>query len=223
MFYFVSQSTFTMEDKKQILQDISEIRNIMEQSTRFMSLSGLSGIFAGIFALIGSTIAFFHLDYYVLFRDGNLMILRQPQFYTIRFISILLADGASVLFLALASAVFFSTRKAKKKNLPIWNNSAKRMLVSVFLPLVVGGMFCFILLYHRIIYLIAPCTLIFYGLALLNGSKYTLREVQYLGLLEILTGLVASFFIGYSLLFWAFGFGILHIVYGALMYFRYER
>lgn len=214
---------FKMENNNKYLEDISEIRNIMEQSSRFMSLSGLSGVFAGIFALAGAAIAFFHLDYYILIRDGSLHILRQPQYYTIQFISILVTDGAAVLLLALAASIIFSTRKAKKKNLPIWNNSAKRMLVSLFLPLIVGGMFCMILLYYRIVFLIAPSTLIFYGLALLNASKYTLPEIKYLGLLEILIGLISSFFVGYSLFFWAFGFGILHIIYGTYMYLKYER
>lgn len=212
-----------MENNNKYLQDITEIRSMMEQSTRFMSLSGLSGVFAGLFALLGAAIAYFLLDYHILFQKGTVCILRQPQYYTLRFIGILMADGIAVLLLALGASIFFTTRKAKKKNLPIWNNSAKRMLINLFLPLIIGGMFCLILLYHRIIFLIAPCTLIFYGLALLNASKYTLSEIKYLGLFEILTGLIASFFIGYSLFFWTFGFGLLHIVYGALMYFRYEK
>jgi general stress protein CsbA len=97
------------------------------------------------------------------------------------------------------------------------------MLVNLFVPLAAGGIFCIILVYHHIIYLVAPATLLFYGLGLINASKYTFREIKYLGLTEIILGLVASVFIGYGLIFWAFGFGILHIVYGIFMYRKHER
>lgn len=80
-----------------------------------------------------------------------------------------------------------------------------------------------ILIYQGHIELAAPATLVFYGLALLNASKYTLSDIRYLGLLEIVTGLMATFFIEYGLLFWAFGFGLLHIVYGIFMYYKYEK
>lgn len=97
------------------------------------------------------------------------------------------------------------------------------MLINLFIPLTAGGIFCLILLYHQIIYLIAPATLLFYGLALLNASKYTIYEIRYLGISEIVLGLVSAILIGYGLLFWAIGFGILHIIYGVVMYLRYER
>jgi hypothetical protein len=100
---------------------------------------------------------------------------------------------------------------------------AKLTIINLFIPLFVGGVFCMILLSHHLIYLIAPTTLLFYGLALFNAGKYTLKEVRYLGLTEMLLGLFASYYAGYGLLFWALGFGILHIIYGTVMYFKYER
>jgi hypothetical protein len=96
-------------------------------------------------------------------------------------------------------------------------------VINLAIPLAVGGIFCAILLYHGIVYLMAPAMLIFYGLALVNGSKYTLTDIRYLGLSEIVLGVFAAFFIGYGLLAWAIGFGVLHIVYGTLMYYKYER
>ena len=114
-------------------------------------------------------------------------------------------------------------RSAKKNGQTIWDATAKRMLINLMIPLVTGGFFCMILLMHGLIGLVAPVTLIFYGLALINGSKYTLDDIRYLGICEIILGLLASIFIGYGLLFWAIGFGVLHIVYGMLMYNKYER
>ena len=40
-------------------EDLQAIREIMERSSKFLSLSGLSGIFAGVCALIGAAIAWF--------------------------------------------------------------------------------------------------------------------------------------------------------------------
>jgi len=71
--------------------------------------------------------------------------------------------------------------------------------------------------------LIAPCCLIFYGLALVNGSKYTLGEVKYLGYGQVVLGIMNLWLLGYGLYFWAAGFGILHIIYGTLMWWKYER
>ncbi|MGE5429024.1 MAG: hypothetical protein ACM3O8_14110, partial [Methylococcaceae bacterium] len=65
--------------------------------------------------------------------------------------------------------------------------------------------------------------LIFYGLALVNAGKFTLSEVHYLGITEIVLGLMAAVFINWGLLFWALGFGVMHIVYGMMMYYKYER
>ena len=114
-------------------------------------------------------------------------------------------------------------RKAKRKGLPVWDSTAKRLLLNLLIPLATGGLFCLVLLYHRQVGMIAPATLIFYGLALLNASKYTLNDIRYLGILEIIIGLIASVYIGYGLLFWAVGFGVLHIVYGIVMYSKYEK
>jgi hypothetical protein len=68
----------------------------------------------------------------------------------------------------------------------------------------------------------APAMLIFYGLALINASPNLFDEIRYLGYSEILIGLLAAAFIGYGLYFWAFGFGVLHIAYGLVMYKKYD-
>ncbi len=223
IFYFVSQSSFKMNIENSSKQQLDEIRNLMERSSRFISLSGLSGISAGIIALLGGIYAFFYLDFDVRYLDVNryfsekLYHILPHEIYSIIIVAII------VLVAALASAMFFTTRKAKRRGLPIWTHSTRLMLYNVAIPLITGGIFCFILLLYKLIFLIAPATLIFYGLALLNGSKYTLPEIQWLGISEIILGLIACILPGYGLLFWIVGFSLLHIVYGTVMYYRYER
>ncbi len=216
-----------MEEKNQHLETLTEIRSLMEKSSRFISLSGLSGICAGIFALIGAYAASVYLaidpvlgDYSA--YDGTSYsspnVRSVSDFYTFFF-----TDAFLVLFFALAFGSYFTIRKAKKNNQSIWGATSKRLLANLMIPLATGGIFCLILLNHGLIDLIAPCTLIFYGLSLLNASKYTLNDIRYLGISEIVLGLIASYYTGYGLLFWGVGFGLLHIVYGSVMYFKYEK
>lgn len=212
-----------MNNKEEHIKDLAQIRSMMEKSSRFISLSGLSGIFAGFFALIGAVIAFFYLDYdqrYMDIRSYQQVIYQRDYSESVQTLFLI---AVVVLILALSSGIFFTTRRAKKNNLPIWDRTTKLLLTHVSIPLVAGGLFCMILLYQHIYHLIAPSTLLFYGLALLNGSKYTLSDVQYLGITEIILGLVSAFIAGFGLISWALGFGVLHIVYGTVMYFKYER
>jgi len=119
--------------------------------------------------------------------------------------------------------LYFSCRKAKRNHLKLWNHTTKRLLVHLFIPLIAGGFFTLILIFRSDIKLVASAMLTFYGLALLNAGKYTFGEIHYLGILEIVLGLFAGIFTNFGLVFWTIGFGILHIVYGLIMYFRYER
>ncbi|HNO71261.1 MAG TPA: hypothetical protein PKO16_05785 [Bacteroidia bacterium] len=205
------------------LETLSEIRSMMERSSRFISLSGLSGVFAGVFALIGATAAYIYLDLNIsspAYYEHAINEKGEPdlEFYTFFFI-----DALSVLIASLAMGFILTIKNAKQKGRPVWDATSKRLLVNMMIPLVAGGLFCLVLLYHGLIGLVPPATLIFYGLSLLNASKYTLNDIRYLGIFQIILGLVASIYIGYGLLFWAFGFGILHILYGVVMYNKYER
>jgi hypothetical protein len=206
-----------MTNSKEHLQAITEIRSMMERSSRCISLSGLSGVFAGIFALIGAFLAFDRFEHST--ENYRAMGGEELIGVTIYFLQIAVA----VLFSSLLVGTLLTIRNSKRKGLKVWDNSAKRLLINLAIPLFAGGLFCIVLLYHGIIGLVAPATLIFYGLALVNASKYTFNDIRYLGLCEIILGLAGSLFIGYGLLFWAFGFGVLHIIYGALMYYKYER
>ncbi len=204
------------------IQELKEIKNLMEKSSRFLSLSGLSAIFAGLIALIGAFIAYyFILDNGRILYDEYFQPLNKTSLINIKIA--LIIDALAVFVLAIIGAVYFSMRKAKKQNLKFWSNTTKRILYNFSLPLLVGGLFIIILILQNNIHLVASATLIFYGLALLNASKYTFGEIHYLGLSEIVLGLAAGIFLYYGIFFWAVGFGLLHIVYGWVMYYKYEK
>ncbi|MDX6182296.1 hypothetical protein SGQ44_08490 [Flavobacterium sp. Fl-77] len=198
-------------------EDLSHIRSMMERSSRFISLSGLSGVFAGLSALIGG------LYVYQLLESNGLDYLHdEHRLYSGNLVSELFLIAFIVLVFAFAFGIFFTIRKSKKYNLPIWTTATKKMLFNLAIPLVVGGIFCLSLLYHQIYVLVAPATLIFYGLALINAEKYTFSDVKYLGFSELLLGCVSLFYLGYGLVFWILGFGVLHILYGLVMFKKYK-
>ncbi|GAA4408410.1 hypothetical protein GCM10023187_30220 [Nibrella viscosa] len=212
-----------MYENREHLQTLTEIRSLMERSSKFLSLSGLSGVSAGVIALIGAGIAYVRLQtdwLSLLAPDAESSLSSSSRRELLIF---LLADGLIVLVLALATGIFFTVRKARQHGQTVWNATSQRLLWALAVPLVAGGVFCIGMVYHNLIWLIFPATLIFYGLALLNAGKHTHRDVEYLGMSEIALGLVALFLTGYSLLTWAIGFGLLNIAYGTVMYYKYEK
>ncbi len=205
-----------MKEEKDYIQDITEIRNMMERSSKFLSLSGLSGVMAGIYALVGAYIA--HQVFH--FNPKTLLVSNSPlDFDKLNIIGL----ASVIMILAIGTAIFLSFKNADKREEKLWNSTAKRMVLSMVVPLLVGGILLLFCIANGIIGLLIPFTLIFYGLALYNASKYTFNDVQNLGLIQIALGLLSTFFIEYSLLFWAIGFGIMHIVYGIYLYYKYEK
>ena len=200
-------------ETKDYLKDIQDIKSMMAQSSQFISLSGFSGILAGIYAIIGAIIAYFLIEnersYYITLEST-----------TFKYI---LLTALVVLVLSIGTAYLLTIRKAKKVGEKVWNPTSKRLIINFSIPLITGGIFSLLLLKNGYYGLIAPITLIFYGLACVNASKYTLGDVRYLGLTMIFLGLLSTWFLGFGLLFWALGFGVCHILYGSVMYFKYDR
>lgn len=208
-----------MNNQEEQLNALNDIRKMMDRSSRFISLSGLSGIFAGITALAGAYLAHHELETF--FNGGYGPGVSAEISIEFNLIKI----GLGVLVIALAGGLFFTLRQSRKKGLPMWDKTAKNLLVNLAIPLITGGLFIIsLLLVHPGTFgLVAPSCLLFYGLSLINASKYTYTDIRFLGLCEVALGLISMFYIGYGLYFWAIGFGVLHIFYGTIMYFKYER
>jgi len=202
-----------METTENYLAEIKEIRKMMEESSRFLSLSGLSGVLVGIYALMGAFMAESIIYTNKLFGwvlNKNIL----PD---------LLLLAAIVLVLSLVTVILLTWRKARKGDKKIWNPGSKLMLINLAIPLISGGILILIFLFNGIYEIAAPGSLIFYGLALINAAKFTRQEIFQLGIFQISLGILAALLPSLGLLFWALGFGAIHIIYGALMYFRYER
>ena len=215
-----------MNEQQQGLDTLQDIKRMMEKSSRFISLSGLSGIAAGICALVG---AWFAHDV-IGDASGRGQRLLDSNFQRTEEITLSSFMGHRLFIIALLTfvsalvlAFLFTWLRSRKDGIPIWGSSSRRLMVSVAIPMVAGGIFLFRLIEAGAVGFIAPGCLIFYGLALVNGSKYTLGEVKWLGYGQILLGIINLWWVGNGLYFWALGFGLLHIIYGALMWWKYER
>ncbi|MFV0269617.1 MAG: hypothetical protein ACK5HT_21050 [Draconibacterium sp.] len=202
-----------MKTTENYLAEIKEIRKMMEDSSRFLSLSGLSGILIGIYALAGAII--FYLK----------MTTPQTMEYSgsTEIISLMLFIAVTVLVVSLITVVLLTYKRASKTGKKIWNPGSRLMLLNLAIPLVSGGLLILIFIFRGVFEIVAPGCLIFYGLALVNAAKFTRQEIFYLGIFQVSLGILAALIPAWGLLFWALGFGLMHIIYGTLMYFRYEH
>jgi hypothetical protein len=201
-----------MKETQDLIRDIAEIRSMMERSSKFLSLSGWAGIMAGIYALAGVYIAYQFFDF-----NPEQIVYNIPGLLNLVILAII------VLIFAIGTAIYFSYKNANQKGEKVWNATSRRLLISMAVPLVTGGILILILLAKGLLGLIAPLTLLFYGLALYNAGKFTYDEVKVLGIIQVVLGLISSWFIEYGLIFWAAGFGVVHIIYGIYIHFRYEK
>ncbi|MDB5030654.1 hypothetical protein [Mucilaginibacter sp.] len=202
--------------EKEIQDDLASIRSLMERSSKFISLSGLSGILAGIYALIGAAAAFYLMRAPINYDQVTFLHLLNVLPY-------LIAIAAAVLIASIATCVLLTYQQAKRKGQSIWGKTSRELLVNMAAPLLTGGLLIIIFLYRGYFGIVAPASLIFYGLALLAAGNFTFSDVKFLGICQIILGLIAACLPGYGLLFWALGFGVLHIVYGSVMYLKYDR
>jgi hypothetical protein len=208
-----------MDMQTQPIEALQDIRKMMQRSSRFISLSGLSGIAAGVCALVGAYFAYDWIEeYYVGYGNAG-----YTGFAFQKLVWSLLLLACAVLGAALVSAFYFTWRRANKQNLPVWDRTARILTINVLIPLLTGALVILAMLRYDDWRYVAPLSLIFYGLSLVNGSKYTLSDIRYLGISEVILGLINMLYIGYGLYFWAAGFGVLHILYGFAMWWKNER
>ena len=198
--------------EKDYLEDLAEIRLMMQRSSKFLSLSGWAGIMAGLYAFLGAYMAYMLYD----FRPSDILYLAPNTGKLILLSSI-------VLIAAIGTAILLSRQRAQKKGETAWNNTSRRMLKAMAIPLLIGGLFLLVLLSYELAAFLIPVSLVSYGMALFNAGHFTFREVQMLGICQSILGVLALIFVPYSVLLWAIGFGLMNMVYGIYIHFKYER
>ena len=204
-----------MKEEQDYIRDIAEIRSMMERSTKFLSLSGWAGVMAGIYALAGVYIATDVLS----FNPNDIFYSPAESSDLLKVIGLAIV----VLILAVGTAVLLSYKRSNHSGEKVWSSTSRRLVASMAIPLFAGGILILILISKGLLGLVAPLSLLFYGLSLYNAGKFTFNEVKFLGMMQIGLGLISSYYIDYGMLFWAVGFGLLHIGYGIYLHFKYER
>ena len=206
--------------------DLGLIKDLMEKSSKFSNVSGIAVLFTGFLALIGATFIYFdigfsvsevHISYNQLISQNG-----KPDVLNIK-LKLLISIAALILATSLITLYITARNKSGNEGIPLFNSSFSRTLKSLFIPLFSGGVFCVFLLYHQMFGLVAPATLIFYGLGLISCSKYSYYELEFLGYFELVLGFIASYFMGTGLLFWIIGFGIAHILFGYYIHVKYDK
>ena len=206
--------------------DLGLIKDLMEKSSKFSNVSGIAVLFTGFLALIGATFIYFdigfsvsdvHISYNQLISQNG-----KPDVLNIK-LKLLISIASLILATSLITLYITARNKSGNEGIPLFNSSFSRTLKSLFIPLFSGGVFCVFLLYHQMFGLVAPATLIFYGLGLISCSKYSYYELEFLGYFELVLGFIASYFMGTGLLFWIIGFGIAHILFGYYIHVKYDK
>jgi hypothetical protein len=210
--YLLCISKYFSMESKDYLKDLSEIKDLMNKSSRFISLSGLSGILAGTYAIIGASIA-----YWLVSNTGRGYLILDGYIFRLCILILFL-----VAFFSVITGIYLTTKKAKKNGAKIWDSTSKRLIINFLIPLIVGGIYILIILDQQKYGQSGALMLIFYGLALVNASKYSIGDIRYLGYIQIVLGLIGAMFPGYGFWLWVIGFGIMHIIYGTWMHFKYD-
>ena len=201
-------------EQKDLYKELGQIRSLMEKSSKFVSISGLSGVLMGCYALVGTL-----LGYYIIYQPQSTVLLGGNNLERSQ---VLLIIALTILFLSLVTGFVMARRKARKNKQSIWNMTSKSLLFAVSIPLLAGGFVSALFFIQGYYQLVAAMLLIFYGLALTAGSIYTFAEVKALGIIEICLGLIVLAFPDKGLLLWGLGFGVLHTIYGFIVYKKYE-
>lgn len=205
------------------LEQLKEIKSMMEKSSRFISLSGWSGVAAGTAALIGAILAYPYVNmgrqetlgevYPNKGYDSVMAYLFHPLSY--------IAIGTFLT--AMISAFIFTYIKSQKQKINIWGSMSRKVAFHFLVPFGAGTLFITYLITRSDFIYIAPLSLIIYGISLFSVYKFTIKETLYLALSIILLGLGNLVLPGYSFIFWTLGFGVSHIIYGVYMWNKYDR
>lgn len=205
-----------MEENKNYLEDLKEIKDMMSKSSQFLSLSGLSGVLAGIYALIGGWQAEKMIAEFIIGSYNSEELVEALELK-------LIIIALSIITLSILTGLLLSYLKSKKLGIQLWNETSKRLIINFSIPLLTGGILIFILLIRQFYDFMIPTMLLFYGMGCINASKYTLGDVKYLGITITIIGLLSAYFYKYSVELWMLGFGFCHIFYGGMMWFKYDR
>jgi hypothetical protein len=208
-----------MKQQTDYLADLQAIRSMMQRSSKFVSLSGWSGVMAGIYGLLAAYLAQQHLR----FDPSAMEAAALTGLNAYAALSGMMALAGGLLVLSIGTAAWMAQQKARKQGEMVWTAASRRLLTDLAVPLLTGGLLLLGLAWMGYHSLLLPTSLLFYGITLYQAGPITYTALRILGLLNITLGFFALLLPQQAMLFWAAGFGLMHIVYGLFIHFRYEK
>lgn len=181
------------------IDNLAFIRDTMERSTSFTAVPGYGGILMGATALAAAYIA-------------NVQTGLRESIVT------WLAEAA----LAFAIGVLAMWQKSKIAGQSLASAPAKKFAMSFAPPLIVGIVVTLGLARYGYFYVLPPICMLTYGAAVVCGGAFSVRVVPVMGWCFMALGAIAFVLpTSYGNLMMAASFGVLHIVFGAIIARRY--
>jgi hypothetical protein len=202
----------------------AEASSGVRRQTRYLAFSAWSFLSIGLLFLLVIASAWVYLGYEIEGQTDPEQLFGRfeaipSHYYALAAVACLLALG-----LGLGLVTWFNNRKAERLGLARWNAAATKMVQEAAVPLLGGGLLLAVLVFRYGLFgLVAPLSLLFYGLALTRASWFSLRELRSLGYVQIGLGLVSCLFPRETLLFWGLGLGLAHVLFGLWMAVREQR
>ncbi len=166
----------------------------MERASSFTAVPGWGGVAIGVTALIAGAAAY-----------GRPLDI---QF------SIWLAEAA----VALVVGIWAVTAKTKRLSQSVQTKAGRRALLSFMPPLLAGGVLTAVLYQIHVLGVIPGLWLLLYGAAVVTGGAFSIRIIPVMGLCFMLLGAIALLASQvWGDVFLMMGFGVIHIVFGAVI------
>ncbi|HJU87697.1 MAG TPA: hypothetical protein VJ788_10040 [Gemmatimonadota bacterium] len=179
--------------------DLRAIRDAMEGSSRFTSVSGAGGIAVGLSALAAAWIA-------------------SRQSTPAAWFGVWAVEGALAAAVSLASAA----RKAGRSGGSLRSLPARRFALALAPALVAGGVLTLVFLRRGLLDALPGLWLLLYGTGVVTGGAFSERIVPLTGMTFMLAGVAALGLPEPGPDAWmAIGFGGIHVAFGALLLWRH--
>ena len=147
-------------DRNKAIESVNEIKELMERSSKFVSLSGMTAVLAGVYALAGAYVA------------GQLLRSEDNR-------EGLIMVASLVLIVSVVTACILSWYKAKKMRQKLFSKLTCRIAWNFSLPLLTGGLFCIALLLREHYGLVSSVMLLSSIISFFHTVNKTTFHIKY--------------------------------------------
>ena len=178
------------------MDNLRFIRETMERSTSFTAVSGVAGMIMGAVAMVAAVVA---------------STRRTPEAWLLTWLIAALVAGLAALWAMI--------RKARASGVSLLSGPGSKFALFFTPPIVVGALLTAALVRVDLLSVLPGAWLLLYGTAVVSGGAFSVRIVPMMGVGFMLVGALALFAPpAWGDEFMAVGFGVLHIVFGLVIW-----